>query len=111
MSDPRPAQRPLLVTVTMYILAAAGLFNIVYSFTGVYARYGLLYPAASMLITVGVFASFAGIGSMEKWGLYLFITMVALKLLLDLNAGAFGVVDMVLLAPVAIFLSQYRKMK
>lgn len=111
MSDSKTIQRPLLVNLTMYLLAAAGLFNIVYSFTGVYAPYGLFYPAANMLITVGMFASFAGIGSMEKWGLYVFLAMVALKWVLDLYTGAFGAVDMALLVPTAIFLSQYRKMK
>lgn len=111
MSTPGADQRPMAVSLTLYILAFAGVFNIIYSFTGVYAPYGLLYPAANMLITVGIFASFAGIGSMEKWGLYLFLVMILLKLVLDLVTGAFTFWDLLLLIPLGVFSVYFSKMK
>jgi hypothetical protein len=79
MSEKTTIKAPLPVTITIYLLASAGLFNIIYSFTGAYAPYGLFYPAVNVLVTVGLFASFAGLSNMEKWGLYLFFVMLAFK--------------------------------
>lgn len=111
MSEKTAIKTPLAVTITIYLLAAAGIFNIIYSFTGVYAPYGLFYPAVIMLVTVGLFASFAGIANMEKWGLYVFFVMLAIKFGVDLYTGAFSYWNLLLLVPAGIFLAFYRKFK
>lgn len=94
----------------LYLMAFLGLFAIVYSFTGAYAPYGLFYPAANMLAIVGMFASFAGIGSMEKWGVWLFLVMLALKLGLDAYTGAFSIWELALLIPAGVFIAHAKKM-
>lgn len=111
MSEKTITKAPLPVTVTIYLLAAAGIANIIYSFTGVYAPYGLFYPAVSMLVPVGVFASFAGLANMEKWGLYLFLVMLAIKFGVDIYTGAFSYWNLLLLAPAGLFLAFFRKLK
>lgn len=109
MSEKTTIKAPLPVTITIYLLAAAGLFNIIYSFTGAYASYGLFYPAVNMLVTVGLFASFAGLANMEKWGLYLFFVMLAIKFGIDLYTGAFSYWHLLLLVPAGLFIAFFRK--
>lgn len=111
MSEKTTINAPLPITITIYLLAAAGIFNIIYSFTGVYAPYGLFYPALNLLVTVGLFASFAGLGSMEKWGLYLFLGMLILKFGVDLYTGAFSYWNLLLLLPAGLFLAYFRKFR
>jgi len=110
MSGKERTGRPLAVTITLFVMALLGLSSIIYSFTGAYAPYGLFYPAAHMLLIVGIFASFAGIGSMERWGLGLFLVMLALKFGLDLYTGAFRAWELALLLPAGIFLAHLKKM-
>jgi hypothetical protein len=111
MSDkPALVDRPLAVTILCSLLATAGLLSIIYTFTGAFAPYGLLYPAAHTLIIVGVFASIAGIWSMEKWGTYLFLVLLALKFALDYFTGAFSFWELFLLIPAAVFIYYFRKM-
>lgn len=101
---------PRAVSITIYLMAFLGIFAIVYSFTGAYAPYGLFYPAANMLAIVGMFASFAGISSMEKWGLWLFLVMLGLKLGIDAYTGAFVIWELALLIPAGIFIAHSKKM-
>lgn len=103
--------RPLPVTVFCSLILVLGLFNIVYTFTGVYAPYGLLYSAAHTLLTIVLFAAISGIWSMEKWGVYLFLGIVALKFGLDVYTGAFSYAELLLLLPCAYFLLLLQKMK
>jgi len=109
MSEKTTIKAPLPVTITIYLLASAGLFNIIYSFTGAYAPYGLFYPAVNVLVTVGLFASFAGLSNMEKWGLYLFFVMLAFKFGVDLYTCAFSYWNLLLLVPAGLFLAFLRK--
>lgn len=111
MSDRVEISRPNIVSITLYVLAFIGLSGIVYTFTGAFARYGLLYPAANTLLIVGIFASFAGIWNMERWGVYVFLVMVTLKFVLDITTGAFSFWELALLLPAAIFLMHLKKMK
>ena len=111
MSDKVVISRPTIVSITLYVLAFAGLFGIVYTFTGAYAPYGLLYPAANTLLIVGIFASFAGIWAMEKWGVYLFAVMIVVKFGLDMFTGAFSFWELGLLIPAIIFFMHLKKMK
>lgn len=103
--------RPIFVTIFCSLLLTLGLSNIVYTFTGIYARYGLLYSAAHTLLTIIMFAAISGIWSMEKWGVYLFLGIVALKFVLDGYTGAFHVLELLLLLPSAYFLFILSKMK
>ncbi len=104
-------QRPTPVTIFCSLLITAGLSNIIYTFTGVYAPYGLLYSAAHTLLTIIMFAAISGIWSMERWGVYLFLAVLALKFVLDLYTGAFHYLELILLVPAIYFLVLFRKMK
>jgi hypothetical protein len=97
-------QRPPVMTGTISILFALGLFNIIYAFTGAYAPFGIYYPAVNVFLTILMFAALAGLWSMEKWGLWLFLVFVVLKLILDILTGAFQFPMLVLLIPTALFL-------
>jgi hypothetical protein len=103
-------KRPGIITALCSALLTAGIFNIIYTFTGVYAPYGLLYSAGHTLITIVIFAAVSGIWSMEKWGVYLFLACLAIKLGLDLNTGAFKLWEIILLVPAVIFLAYFKKM-
>ena len=103
-------QRPSLVTWLCVILFTAGIFNIIYSFTGVFASYGVLYSAANVLLIVILFAGLSGVWSMEKWGVVLFSVVVVIKLVLDLLLKAFHWWEFVLLLPVIYFWMNYKKM-
>jgi hypothetical protein len=103
--------RPLPISIFCSLLLALGLFNIVYTFTGIYAPYGLLYSAAHTLLTIIMFAAISGIWSMEKWGVYLFLGIVALKFGLDVYTGAFHYMELLLLLPALYFLFLVGKMK
>lgn len=107
-AKPAPVNRPVPVTALCSILFAAGLFNIAYSFTGIYAPYGIWYSAVNALLTVIIFAALSGVWSMEKWGLWLFSGAIAAKIGIDVFAGALSLADGLLLLPVAVFLF-YRK--
>jgi hypothetical protein len=103
--------RPIIGTIFCSLLLALGLFNIVYTFTGIYAPYGLLYSAAHTLLTIIMFAAISGIWSMEKWGVYLFLGVVALKFGLDIYTGAFHYVELLLVLPAVYFLLIMSRMK
>ncbi len=92
------------MTVTISILFALGLFNVIYAFTGAYAPFGIYYPAVNVFLIILMFAALAGLWSMEKWGLWLFLVFVVLKLILDVWTGAFQFAELALLIPAALFL-------
>ena len=111
MSEKTPlVVRPVLITIICSILFAAGLFSIVYTFTGAFAPYGVYYSALNAIITVLIFAALSGIWAMEKWGVYLFSLMVPIKFGVDFFSGAFGWWELSLILPIAIFISQFKKM-
>jgi hypothetical protein len=111
MSDKSPpVLRPKLISITSSLLFAAGLFSIVYTFTGAYAQYGPYYSAINTLIIVLIFAALSGVWSMEKWGAYLFTILIIIKCSFDLYIGAFIWWELLLLIPVIIFFSQIKKM-
>ena len=105
-----PVVRPVLITIICSILFAAGLFSIVYTFTGAFAPYGVYYSALNAIITVLIFAALSGIWAMEKWGVYLFSLMVPIKFGVDFFSGAFGWWELSLILPIVIFISQFKKM-
>jgi hypothetical protein len=98
--------RPRLVAITVYLLFAAGLFQIIYSFTGATATYGRFYPAAQVLLVILAFVALTGILSMEKWGVWLFLAALAARVLVDFQVGAVHPASLLLLVPAAIFIRQ-----
>lgn len=101
---PVKPSRPLVVTIMAYLLYAAGLAYIVYSFTGFSAAYGRFYPAAQVLLMLIIFAALAGVLSMEKWGAWLFLAAIAARVLLDFQVGAVHPASLLLLVPAAVFI-------
>ena len=86
------------------ILFALGIFDILYSFTGAYAPYGLLYPALHVLLTIILFLSLSFIWYREKWALFLYAGVVIAALGIDFFVGAFHLAKLLLLVPLPIFL-------
>ena len=107
---PQPVFRPWLITAICSILFAAGIFSIIYTFTGAFAPYGVYYSALNAVIIVIMFAALSGIWVMEKWGVYLFVLLTLIKCGLDLYSGAFTYWELFLLIPVIVFLSRLNKM-
>jgi hypothetical protein len=97
-------KRPSEMTVTISFLYVLGLFNVIYAFTGAYAPFGIYYPAVNVFLIILMFAALAGLWSMEKWGLWLFLVFVVLKLILDIWTNAFQFAVLLLLIPAALFL-------
>jgi hypothetical protein len=85
------------------ILFVLGLFDILYTFAGFHAQYGLLYPAAHVLLNVLLFVAISFIWSKERWATYLFIAILACHFALDMYVGAFQLWKLVLLLPCLFF--------
>lgn len=105
-----PVPRPVLITALCAMLFSATVFNIIYTFTGVYAPYGVYYSALNAFIMVIMIAALSGVWVMEKWGVYLFSVAVLIKLCVDIYSGAFTWWLLLLLVPVIVFFSHLRKM-
>lgn len=105
------AGRPGAITFMVVLIIVAGIANLVYSFTGIYASYGLLYPAAMALITVISIAALSAIWGMEKWGVYVYTVLTILKLSLDFYVDAISIWSVIFLIPVLIFWVWIKKMK
>jgi hypothetical protein len=103
-------QRPSIMTGIITALFALGLFNVIYAFTGATAPFGIYYPAANVFLTILMFASLAGLWSMEKWGLWLFLVFTGLKLILDIWTNAFHYAELLLLLPAAIFMLKRKEL-
>ena len=103
--------RPLLVTWICIILFLAGMSNIIYSFTGAFAGFGVLYSAASVLLIILFFAALSGIWAMEKWGVVLFTILLALKFALDIFVKAFSWWELFLLIALVVFWINRKKMQ
>jgi len=85
-------------------LFALGLFDMVYSFTGAYAKFGILYPAAHALLNIILFLALSFIWSKENWAAWLFLGIVLAHMGLDLAVGAFEFFKLVLFIPAIYFL-------
>ncbi|MFN5479790.1 MAG: hypothetical protein ACK48G_07420 [Chitinophagaceae bacterium] len=86
------------------VLVAMGLGDIIYSFTGATAVYGILYPAGHVLLNIAGFLSLSFIRTGERWASWLFLALVALHLMLDASVGAFNYFKLGLLLPAAFFI-------
>jgi hypothetical protein len=92
-----------MVGTLIGILFALGLFDILYTFAGFHAQYGLLYPAAHVLLNVLLFVSISFIWSKEKWAVFLFTGILVGHFALDLYVGAFQLWKLLLLIPALLF--------
>jgi hypothetical protein len=105
MVDKKPTQlKENLFKILIGLIFALGIYDILYSFTGAYAPFGLLYPAAHVFLTVILFLALSFIWSRERWALYLFAGIVLCHLGLDLYVGAFQVVKLLLFLPLIGFI-------
>jgi hypothetical protein len=105
-----PANRPAWLPWVLGLMFAAGLANLIYMFTGAYASYGNLYPAAVALLTVVMFAGLSGIWNMERWGLYVSLAACMGKGILDIIVHGYGPMDLFLLIPAILFIVLSKKM-
>jgi hypothetical protein len=81
--------RPWPVTAASYSLFVAGIAQLIYSFTGAMAPYGRFYSAIQAFLIVVMIAAVSGVLSMERWGLWLLLAVLATKLGVDVWSGAF----------------------
>jgi hypothetical protein len=95
--------RPRWITITVSLMFAVGIFNIMFAFTGATARYGMFYPAVQVLLTIGFITSLSGIWEMERWGLVLLPIILAVALAADLYLGAFRYYTLALWGPMIAF--------
>jgi hypothetical protein len=103
--------RPRWISVTAGLLFAAGIFNILFAFTGATARYGMFYPAAQVLLTIGYLTALSGIWEMERWGLILLPVVLAAALAADICLGAFRYHTLLVWGPVIAFWSQRKRFR
>jgi hypothetical protein len=94
-----------LFNIIVLVLFGLGLFNVAYTFTGVYAPYGNYYSALNVFLIILLFTALSGIWSREKWGLWMFPAVLLLKIGIDLYAGAFHMAELLLILPVLFFFS------
>jgi hypothetical protein len=97
-----------LFKILIGVLFAVGIYDILYSFTGAYAPYGLLYPAAHVFLTILLFLALSFIWSRERWALFLFAGIVVCHLGLDLFVGVFQVVKLLMFLPLIGFISLWK---
>jgi hypothetical protein len=103
--------RPRWITITASLLFAAGIFNILVAFTGATARYGMFYPAAQVLLTIGYLTAVSGIWEMERWGLILLPVVLAVALATDLYLGAFRYPNLLAWVAVIAFWTQRKRFR
>jgi len=59
--QPKTANKEYFFMVLIGCLFALGLFDLVYSFTGAYAIFGILYPSAHALLNIILFLALPSI--------------------------------------------------
>jgi hypothetical protein len=96
--------RDTIFKTLLGVLFALGTFDILYSFTGAYAPYGLLYPASHVLLTIILFLSLSFIWYREQWALFLYAGVILAYLGVDFFVGAFHPAKLLLLVPLPAFL-------
>jgi len=102
--QPKIANKEYFFMVLIGCLFALGLFDLVYSFTGAYAIFGILYPSAHALLNIILFLALSFIWSKEKWAAWLFLGIVVAHMGLDLAVGAFEFFKLILFLPAIYFL-------
>jgi hypothetical protein len=103
-NQPKTENKNIFFMILLGSLFALGLFDLIYSFTGAYAIFGILYPAAHALLNIILFLALSFIWSKEKWAAWLFLGIVVAHMGLDLAVGAFEFFKLILLVPAIYFL-------
>jgi hypothetical protein len=103
-TPPKTANKEYFFMILLGCLLALGLFDLVYSFTGAYATFGIMYPAAHALLNIILFLALSFIWSKEKWAAWLFLGIVVAHMGLDLAVGAFAFFKLLLFVPAIYFL-------
>jgi hypothetical protein len=102
--------RPWPVTAASYSLFCVGIAQLIYSFTGAMAPYGRFYSAIQAFLIVVMIAAVSGVLSMERWGLWLFLGVLASKFTVDVLSGAFHPAMLLWALPAIVFLRYIRQM-
>ena len=97
------AKQQVLFNIFIAVLSVLGLFDIIYTFTGITAQLGILYPSAHVLLNIVGFVAISFIWSREKRANWLFLGVVVAHLLLDLLVGGFQPLKLFLLVPAIYF--------
>ena len=100
----KSANKEYFFMILLGCLFALGLFDLVYSFTGAYAIFGILYPSAHALLNIILFLALSFIWSKEKWAAWLFLGIVLAHMGLDFAVGAFEFFKLMLFLPAIYFL-------
>jgi hypothetical protein len=100
----KAANKDYFFMILLGCLFALGLFDLVYSFTGAYAIFGILYPSAHALLNIILFLALSFIWSKEKWAAWLFLGIVVAHMGLDFAVGAFEFFKLILFLPAIYFL-------
>jgi hypothetical protein len=99
----------IISSVLIGLAAAFGLMDLIYTFTGAYAQYGLLYPAAHGFLNILLFLAISFIWAKEKWATYLLLGIAILHLGVDILVERPIIIQWVLLVPAVYFLFRLRK--
>ena len=89
--------RDVIFKTLLGVLFALGTFDILYSFTGAYAPYGLLYPASHVFLTIILFLSLSFIWYREQWALFLYAGVILAYLGVDFVLQRFPNLILILL--------------
>jgi hypothetical protein len=109
MKETKANYKSIIHQSVIAFVVVFGLFDLIYTFTGVYAKYGLLYPAAHGFLNIILLLALSFIWSKDKWGNLLFIGVVCGQLILDLYIHRPFDYQLILLIPALYFLFNRRK--
>ncbi len=96
-------KQEIVFNIFIAVLSVLGLFDIIYTFTGVTAQLGILYPSGHVLLNIIGFVAISFIWSREKWANWLFLGVILAHLGLDLIVGGFQPMKLFLLVPAIFF--------
>lgn len=96
-------------SIAIAFVAVYGLVDLIYTFTGVYAKFGLLYPAAHGFLNILLFMALSFIWSKENWAVWLFLAIVCVQVMLDLFVSRPLGLQTVLVIPALYFMIRLKK--
>ena len=108
MKETKSGYKSIIHQALIAFVVVYGLFDLIYTFTGVFARYGLLYPAAHGFLNIILLLALSFIWSKDKWGTILFIGVVCSQFMLDFLIHRPFDYQLILLIPTLYFLFNRR---
>ena len=109
MTNSKMPPSSIVTNVLIALVAVYGLMDLIYTFTGVYARFGLLYPAAHGFLNILLFMALSFIWSKERWAVWLFLGIASVQVLVDFFAGRPLGLQLILFVPAIYFLIRQKK--